>query len=288
MKKFLTMLLIVAMALSITACAAEKKEKKASELTSDVASTAQAPISQSETSGNKADLEIKTSDLDAKTIYDEAARKNSKLTSIDAKSTVTTNMSGAETSDTKLDLDIKIADWNKESMRYLAVGSNTGMGETVEVSQYFEQGYYYDSYAGQKLKFARDPEDMMKRFKDSTLGAGFTSLDMKDITVKEDGDCQILTFHVEASKLDAYLDDLMSRMELDLDGVNCTVNEAYGEAVVNKDGFFIHTKFRLSLEITTRGNTSIMVKDMETSYNNPGQEVEVTPPDLEGYNEVEQ
>ena len=29
MKKFLTMLLVVAMALSITACAAEKKEKKA-------------------------------------------------------------------------------------------------------------------------------------------------------------------------------------------------------------------------------------------------------------------
>ncbi len=39
--------------------------------------------------------------------------------------------------------------------------------------------------------------------------------------------------------------------------------------------------------MTAEGETIAMVMDTDSTYNNPGQTVEVTAPDLEGYTEID-
>jgi hypothetical protein len=161
------------------------------------------------------------------------------------------------------------------------------MGQNIDLSMYYENGYYYMNSMGQKIKYAMDLDEMMKQIKQSTESASVDSSYLKDITAKEDGDNKVLTFTVDAAKMDAYVKDLMSQVGTDMEGVTYTIKEAKGEATVNKDGYFSSQKISMSLDMTSQGETVSMVMDTDSTYNNPGQTVEVAAPDLEGYTEVD-
>lgn len=249
MKKCLTLLLTVAMILSLAACGGKK---------------------------------------DPKAIYDEASKKTSELSSMDVTSAINMQMAqGENTTDITMDLNMKMADINTENMKYLAKGTTTVMGQNMDISMYYEHGYYYMDSMGQKVKYAMDLTAMMEQIKQSTEGASVDSSYLKDITAKKDGDNQVLTFTVDAEKMDAYVKDMMTEMGTNMDGVTYTIKEASGEAAVNKDGYFSNSKIKLSLEMNMQGETVTMVMDTDSTYNNPGQTVEVTAPDLEGYTEMD-
>lgn len=225
---------------------------------------------------------------DAKTIYDEASKKTSELASMDMTSVIDTQMtSGEDTIDMKMDLDVKIADMNSESMKYLAEGTTSIMGQDIEISMYYENGYYYVESMGQKVKYAMDLNAMIEQVKQSTEGTGVQSEYLKEITAKKDGDNQILTFTVDAEKMDAYVNDILGEMGTNMEGMAYTIKDASGEAVVNKEGYFSSAKIKMTLEMTVDGETMTMVMDSNSTYNNPGQTVEVTAPDLEGYTEID-
>ncbi len=152
---------------------------------------------------------------------------------------------------------------------------------------YYENGYYYMDSMGQKVKYAMDLDAMMKQVKQSTEGASVNSSYLKEITAKKDGNNQVLTFTVDAEKMDAYVQDMMGQLGTNMEGVTYTIKEASGEATVNKDGYFTNSKVKMSLEMNTQGETIAMVMDTDSTYNNPGQTVEVTAPDLEGYTEID-
>lgn len=225
---------------------------------------------------------------DAKTIYDEASKKTSELTSMDMTSVINMQMTqGEETIDMKMDLDMKIADMNTENMKYLAEGTTSVMGQDMDVSMYYENGYYYVESMGQKIKYAMDLNAIMEQVKQSTEGADVQSEYLKEITAKKDGDNQVLTFTVDAEKMDAYVNDILGEMGTDMQGMTYTIKDASGEAVVNKEGYFSSEKIKMTLEMTVEGETMTMVMDTDCTYNNPGQTVEVTAPDLEGYTEID-
>lgn len=249
MKKYLMMFLALATALSLTACKGEK---------------------------------------DPKVLYDEASKKTSELTSMDVISVINMQMTqGEETTDIKMDLDMKMADINTENMRYLAKGTTSLMGQNMDLLMYYENGYYYMDSMGQKIKYAMDLDGIMKQVKQSTEGASVNSSYLKEITAKKDGANQVLTFTVDAEKMDAYVQDMMGQLGTNMEGVTYTIKEASGEATINKEGFFTNSKIKMSLEMTTQGQTIAMVMDTDSTYNNPGQTVEVTAPDLEGYTEID-
>lgn len=225
---------------------------------------------------------------DPKVLYDEASKKTSELASMDVTSVVNMQMTqGENTTDIKMDLDMKMADINTENMRYLAQGTTSLMGQSIDILMYYENGYYYMDSMGQKVKYAMDLNAMMEQIKQSTEGASVDSSYLKDITAKKDGNNQILTFTVDAEKMDAYVQDLMGQLGTNMEGVTYTIKEAGGEATVNKDGYFTNSKIKMSLEMNAQDQTVAMVMDTDSTYNNPGQTVEVTAPDLEGYTEID-
>ena len=250
MKKSLTILLAAAMAFSLTAC-----------------------------SGGK----------DAKAIYDDATKKTSELTSMEAKSAVNMQMAqGEEKTDINMKLDMKISGINTDSMKYLAEGTTSLMGQDIKLSMYYEGGYYYMDSMGQKIKYAMDLDEMMKQIKQGTEGASVDSSYLKEITAKKDGDNQILSFSIDAGKMDTYVKDLMGQLgTAGLEGVTYNIKEAKGEATVNKEGYFTSQKITLTMDMTSQDQTFSIVMDTDTTYLNPGQAVEVTAPDLSGYTEVD-
>ncbi|MEY8356257.1 DUF6612 family protein [Lachnospiraceae bacterium 54-53] len=249
MKKFFTGLLAAAMIFSLTACTGAK---------------------------------------DPKAIYDEASKKTSELESVDVDSVVNMQMAqGEDSTEIKMDLNMKMAGVNTESMKYLAQGTTSVMGQDIDISMYYENGYYYMDSMGQKIKYAMDLDAMMEQIRQSTEGASVDSSYMKEITAEKEGENRILAFTVDAEKMDTYVQDLMAQMGTNLEGVTYTVKEANGEAVVNKAGYFTNSRIRMSLEMDLQGETISMVMDTDSTYNNPGQTVEVTAPDLEGYTEID-
>lgn len=249
MKKCLTLLLAAAMALSLAACGSAK---------------------------------------DPKAIYDDAAKKTSELTSMDVDSVVNMQMVQEEnTTDIKMNLNMKMAGINTENLKYQAQGTTDIGGQSIDISMYYENGYYYMNSMGQKIKYAMDLDAMMKQIKQTTEGGSMDSSYMQDITAKKENGNQILTFTVDAEKMDAYLQEIMGQMGTDLEGVAYTIKETSGEATVNKDGYFVNSKIKMSFEMNSQGETISMVMDTDSTYNNPGQDVEVTAPDLEGYTQVD-
>ncbi len=220
-----------------------------------------------------------------KKIYDDAAKKTAELDSMDVSSVIAMKMTqGEETKDIFLDMDMKISGINTDGMKYQADANTTMMGP---IFMYYESGYYYMDAMGQKIKYAMDLDAMMKQIKQSTEGSGMDSSYLKDIQAKKDGENQNLTYTVDATKMDSYLQDIMSQMRTDADRMTYNIKEASGEAVVNKDGYISKQKVKMVFEMELQGETISMDMDVDSVYNNPGQTVEVTTPDLEGYEEVD-
>ena len=249
MKKYLTLLLAAATALSLAACGSAK---------------------------------------DPKAIYEDALKKTSELTSMDVDSVVNMQMlQGEKATENKMNLNMKMAGINTENLKYEAQGTTDIEGQSIDISMYYENGYYYMNSMGQKIKYAMALDDMMKQIKQTTEGASMDSSYMKELTAKKENGNQILSFTVDAEKMDTYAQDIMGQMGADMKGVTYTIKEVSGETTVSQDGYFTNSKIKMSLEMNSQGETISMVMDTDSTYNNPGQTVEVTAPDLEGYTEID-
>lgn len=143
--------------------------------------------------------------------------------------------------------------------------------------------------AGQKLKYPMDVEEMIKTIEDSVGTAEMTSDSMESIELKEDGDNRILTFTADPEKMSGYLDEVMGSLgDMGaLGDVNMTIDSASGEYTINKDGYYTDMKMDMAITMEAAGSTMNMTIGMTGSYNNPGQAVEVTIPDTEGYTEID-
>ena len=72
-----------------------------------------------------------------------------------------------------------------------------------------------------------------------------------------------------------------------LGDISYDIKEASGQAVVNADGYFASTDMKMVIDMTANGETISVDMDTSVSYENPGQTVEITAPDLEGYTEID-
>ena len=228
---------------------------------------------------------------DARTIYDEASKKTSELKDMDLTTNVAMTMSqGDQTIDVTTAMDIQMTGVNTEDMRYLATGKTSMAGQDIDMSMYYEGGYYYMETMGQKIKYAMDLNQLMEQVKQSTEGANMESSYMKEITAKKDGENQRLTFTADAEKMDAYVQDIMSSMgtaAAGMEGVTYKIKEASGEAVVNKDGYFSSMKIKMLMDMEVQGETISIDMDTDAVYRNPGQVVTLAAPSLDGYQEVD-
>lgn len=227
---------------------------------------------------------------DAKTIYDEAVKKNAELTSMDMASTAGIKMSqGDETVEVSVKMDVKMDGINTDSMHYLADMSVSTEGQDVPMNVFYTDGYYYMEVAGQKMKYAMDLEKLMEQVKSSTQTLDSASL--KEVSAKKDGDNQVITYTADPAKMTEYakstLDSVASQLG-SMDGMEMNIKEAKGTMTVNKDGYMTVQNVSMTMDLTMQGETVTMEITSDTTVNNPGQEVTVTLPEAtDDYIEVD-
>lgn len=249
MKKYIMILMAVVTALSVTACKGPK---------------------------------------DPKVIYDEALKKTSELSDMEADSLTNLTMSqGEEKTEIKMDLNLKMTDVNSDAMRYLAEGTTSIMGQDLAVQMYYENGYYYTDNMGQKIKYAMDINELMKKVRQSVDGGNMDSTYMSELSNKKDGDNYVFTYTLDGDKLSTYVNNLISQLGTEVEGISYEIKDASGEATVNKEGYFTKQKMKMTMDMTVQGQTISMIIDSDIKYVNPGQSLEITAPDLDGYTEVD-
>lgn len=272
MKKSLAAVLCAAMVLSATACGGGSTQTTSAATEAATEATTEA---------------VK---LDPKEVYTEAMKKNAELTSMDVETDLTMSIeTGEESMEMQMEMDMKADGYNTDDIKCLITSTTTADGESMDMTMFYVDGYYYMDIMGQKFKCALDPADMSEQAGADSLGMEVDVDWMSEITMEEQGDNKLIKFTGDPEKMGPYVEELLaeSGSTTDAEGMEMTVTNVSGECLVNGDGYYESSSVVIELELSMEGETASMKMDMDLTYNNPGQPVEITMPDTEGYTEVD-
>lgn len=228
---------------------------------------------------------------DPKAVFDAAVKKNAEMTDMDVTSSVKLAFTqGEETVDMTTDMKIKTNQLNTDKMQYMASMDMNIAGQSVSTEMFYADGFYYMDMAGQKIKYPMDLDKIMETVKQSTDTMNMSSADMKEITLKADGDNKVLTYTADPEKMNTVVSDLMAGMSSQMGAagdLNMTFKEASGTYTVNKDGYYTAMTMKVTFDMDIAGETASVVMDLTGTVNNPGQAVEITLPDTADYTEID-
>lgn len=228
-------------------------------------------------------------------VLNEAAAKTATMKDMDMTMTMDMTMAQDEQSmDMNIAMDMKASGMNTEAMLYSADASVgiavAGMDQTIDTLTFYQDGYCYVETMGQKVKYAMDLETMMESVEQSSFATGVSAEEMQELSMTKDGDNQILTFVADPVKMNDTMQEAMGIMDSTLGATGAsdiTMKEVSGTYVVNKDGYFSSSTMKMVFEMDVEGSVMTVTGDVTMNVNNPGQSVEVTIPDTEGYEEIE-
>ncbi len=272
MKRTLTAVLCAAMLASLTACGGGSDSKPAAGA-ADQTTAAQETVKE----------------LTPEEIYKEAMEKNASLESMDVDMVMNMNMTmGEQAMDMKMDMKMQSAG-KGEDTKLLMTSTTEADGQSIEMTMFYADGYYYMDAMGQKIKYLMDASEIAAQTEAQTAGVELEVEWLTDLTVEDQGEDKLLKFVGDPDKMHDYVQDTLanSGSANGLEGMDLTVNEISGEYLIGADGYYKDAKIKMDLTLSADGQEAKMVMDIDMTYNNPGQPVEVTIPSTDGYTEVD-
>ena len=223
-------------------------------------------------------------------IYQEAAEKAAEMDSMAAASDIRLTLSqGDETMDMTMSMNVEAAGLTTGELIYVADGSMDLLGQKMDMSYFYTDGYYYMDMMGMKMKYPMDLSDMMDQAKQLMGGTTYDLKYIQNLEAAKDGDNTVLTYTMDGEQLEQLVQELMGSMGTGseaLEGVEYTFNSINCEMTVNPDGYNTSSKLNMDMSMTMGEETLGLVLEMVTQIENPGETIEVTVPDTEGYTEV--
>lgn len=166
-------------------------------------------------------------------------------------------------------------------------------GQPITYNYYYENGMYYIDMMGTKVKYPMPLADMMKEIRSNTALVN-TNLDyMQNLTLRTEGENRILTYTMDASRINdlaAQIMGSMSTMQQMPQATESTVNyrEISGEYTINPEGYYTNAKMNLVMDMAASEKEMTMRMSMDMSLADPGQPVSIETPNLEEYTLVNQ
>ena len=225
-------------------------------------------------------------------IYQEAAEKPAQMDSMAAVSDIQITASyGEESIDLSINMDIKASGLTSGQLLYEADGSIDVAGQTMNMSYFYADGYYYMDMVGAKLKYPMDLEDMMNQAKQLTGGTSYDLEYIQNLEASEDGDNTILTYNMDGEQMKQLVQELLGGMNIAgateaLEGLDYTFNSIDCQMTINPDGYNTASRIAMDMTMSMDGEEIGFVMDMTTQIENPGETVQVTIPDTSEYQEV--
>lgn len=246
-------------------------------------------------------------DADAVAVYQEMEAKNNTVTDINAFWDFKMDISdqGGEHIGARMEMNMKANNMTTpEQMRmntYMRIsltdvstaesGEGPGvsnpaaglMGEELTANIYYADGMYYMDMLGQKTKIPVALNEMMDAVK-QTAGAQDTSLDyIQNLKLRTEGSDRILSFTMDASKMNGLLQQVMSTLQGLTAGVNVNYRDISCEYVVNPEGYCTKMKMNMTVDMSVDDETLMMTLNGDVGYADPGQPVTIDAPNLAEY-----
>lgn len=229
-------------------------------------------------------------DEDAMTIYQNASEKTSRLTSAEVRSTIDMNMAvNGETTFIPLTTEIKMEGLNSEDLKMEMDTSLAVEEQTIDMTAYYTDGYYYMESGGSKLKYAMDLSEIQNQIASVNPQMDLNPEDFMDISLEETEEGTLLTFTIEGDSLSQAIDSALGSLGgiTDSSGLHMNISDIQGTMTVSDDGYISETTMTIPLTSSVADQEIAMDMVMHMEYVNPGQDVTVELPDLEGYEEFD-
>lgn len=162
---------------------------------------------------------------------------------------------------------------------------NMGMdmaGQTIEVLQYYNDGYLYVDMFGMKIKQEMSKEVALLQAETLNSTKQEFSEDLyKDAKLTKSGDDTVITMEVDGEMMSEESANLLEQFNMGaLVGVNMEYGKVSIKSVINRDGAMSEQTLVLPVTISANGETVEMVMTMATKFKDIGQPVVVDFPDF--------
>lgn len=234
---------------------------------------------------------------EAKAVYLEMESNNKASDNADIYYDMVMKVSGSMLDDLSYYLDASSLDIRLEmntkmnhmtdpaNMRYMAYLRMTLLGEEVEGSIYYENGWAYTDMYNQKIKQEMSVSEMMSNMNEFT-DSFVTTLDyMDELSLTTDGENRILNYTLNDTKFNEYLSLILGTASMSslLDDATVSIRNASGNYVINPEGYCTNAKIYMDMSMTMYGETINISIDANVGYANPGQPVSIDAPNTAAY-----
>lgn len=225
--------------------------------------------------------------LDPKELYRAAVEKNAKLTDLDmTMGTKMTMEQAGEKVDIDMNVDMLMSGYNTSDLQYQMETATALLGQNVEMTAFYTDGYYYMEMSGQKFKYPYDL-DQIKEQVENSQAKMVSSEAMTELTAEKEGENTRLTFTGDPEKMTEYTKELLSGMQTGTETAEFTIEKAGGSYLINPDGYYIESNIDMDMVMNISGSEVSVNTQVTSKVNNPGKKVEITlPEDLSSYTEV--
>lgn len=226
---------------------------------------------------------------DPQELYQAAVEKNAKLTDLDmTMGTKMTMEQAGETVDIDMNVDMLMSGYNTSDLQYQMETTTALLGQNIEMTAFYADGYYYMETAGQKFKYPYDLDQIKEQVENSQTNM-VSSEAMTELTAEKEGENTRLTFTGDPEKMTEYTKELLSGMQTGTETTDFTIEKAGGSYLINPDGYYIESNVDMDMVMNISGSEISVNTQVTSTVNNPGEKVEITlPEDLSSYTEVSQ
>lgn len=202
------------------------------------------------------------------------------------------NSDSASSMDFTMTFDTKVTDLNKDSMQVESGMKLAILGQSMDITSYYTDGYYYTKMGTEKQKLKMDLKSIQEQI-ENTIGQ--TSLPAKyyeDLSLEEADGNQVLSYKLNEEGLNEYVTQIMSQMnsitgQSNTDAANSIkVSSFSGTMTIDENDNILSQTVKLTMKSTTEENASIQIT-MNSKQEATGKDVKLSlPDDLSSYTEI--
>lgn len=219
-------------------------------------------------------------------LYQEADQKSSGLPGQDIQGDVHMNLLYDEFEiPISMNIQLKYHDINSSNMEFYAFTDTNMMGlQGLESSFYTNGCFYSDMGENAKFKMRIGYEDMTRNLTLGGLTGQFGAF-LENVQIENDeAGNRILLYSSETKGLENHLLNFYDKVWPSL--ADFSINRLVGKAIITPEGYFSKEAIWISMTLTEDGETMDMYVNFDLDYHNPGKDVAIQFPSLEGFEEL--
>ncbi len=184
--------------------------------------------------------------------------------------------------------DMKVKNAASTDMQYLMNLNMNLLGENMNLTSFYTDGYTYMDIAGQKMKIPTDYASALGTSQTAQMMYADDMAYMQDVTAQDnEGGTRTIYYTMDGAQLNALVQQVLSSTGTALpEGTGMSLGTCKGELTQDGEGNVIQQRVLMDMAMTAEGTSLNYEIFMELNTNKPGQPVEFTLPSTEGYEEV--